>query len=61
MNLQPVTQHYIPVLLRCVRCEGRNFYARTSAKMYADLDGMPFVDYYCDLCVAVLRAKGVAS
>jgi hypothetical protein len=59
MNLQLVTPHSIPVLLRCVRCNGRNFYALTGTdKMYADLDGTPWVAYYCEACaVAAVREQ----
>lgn len=37
----------------CVRC------GRLAA--WADLDGKPFQDYYCDKCADQLRQKGVTT
>lgn len=54
MNLQPVSYAAIPVRLVCVRCNGVHFVGRGGHKMFADLDGEPFVAYYCEPCRAHL-------
>ena len=48
MNLQPVKQQE-GYLIRCVRC---NVWSRD---LVADLDGRPFLDYYCPQCVNEVR------
>ena len=53
MNLQPVTCNYqdqfsaaFNVLLKCLKC-GKH---KKPFQMLADLDGEPFVAYYCKNC-----------
>jgi len=47
-----------PFTVRCVGC-GQNFQAGNTmhgTAVYADLNGLPFTDYYCALCAGELRA-----
>jgi hypothetical protein len=48
MRLAPVQQSNPPIKLQCVKC-GKMVDAD---KLLADLDGKPFVDYYCKECTA---------
>lgn len=43
--------------LNCVGCgTGLQLNSRTRERAYADLDGKPFVDYYCRPCAMALGA-----
>lgn len=45
-----------PLAYRCVSCKkGLALLSRDNEPAYADLDGKPFVDYYCATCAT---AKG---
>lgn len=46
------------VYFTCVTCNMQVF---PKHPVYADLDGVPFKDYYCGKCAAVLRALGRAN
>jgi hypothetical protein len=52
MNLQLVPAAAVTVRIKCVRCHGTSFVGKGGHKVYADLDGVPFVDYYCEPCRA---------
>ncbi len=50
-----------PIILHCIAC-GRKLSntpqgALRAPRAYADLDGKPFVDYYCHACA---RAQGAS-
>jgi hypothetical protein len=62
MNLQPVGNAAVPVLLMCFRCAGRYYVGRSAHKMWADLDGPSFKAYYCETCAQAVRsAQGVTA
>ena len=46
MNLQPINPPAPAFTCHCVACGGRVL----STDALADLDGRPFVDYYCRAC-----------
>lgn len=52
MNLQPVKPYngYMPIV-PCLKC------GLTTRAPTADLDGEPFVAYYCPACVNALAAE----
>lgn len=57
MNLQ-LANTGRPFSIRCVGC-GNRFIAGnkpSGTAVYADLDGLPFTDYYCALCAGDARA-----
>jgi len=58
MNLQLVPAAAVTVRIKCVRCHGTSFVGKGGHKVYADLDGTPWQDYYCEACaVAAVRER----
>lgn len=55
MNLQQVTGP--PIMLVCIRCFKLGMTSRNV--FYADTEGKPFEDYYCEPCADALRAEEV--
>jgi len=43
MRIEPVKNPQ-KAEFRCIKCN------KWSIKVYADLDGKPFIDYYCETC-----------
>lgn len=57
MNLQPVTlRGNGPLCFLCCACGGRATQTE-SRPVYADLDGRPFIDYYCHECATMSDAR----
>lgn len=60
MNMQPVSVNPSagPLRFICTNC-GR-WADQAQATVYADLDGVPFVDYYCAPCATAHIIRGDA-
>ena len=52
MNLKPVGSTYAAYSLQCCKCKA----FKPGPRMFFDLDGEPFKDYYCTACKNKLTA-----
>jgi len=55
MNLVIVQHAYVDVRITCVKCELVYHVNCDEVPVYADLDGKPWIDYYCAHCAADMR------
>lgn len=56
MNLQPTTGREFTTRCCCCRRIVRAGSVTHGELIYADLDGVPFTDYYCGVCAGDQRA-----